>query len=38
MKMDDKKIFRLLREWFPGLKQQEIPKKKHRDIFQDFLA
>lgn len=38
MKMDDKKIFRLLQEWFPVLKQQEIPKKKHRDIFQDFLA
>lgn len=38
MKMDDKKIFKILLEWFPVLKQREIPKKKHRQLFQQFLT
>lgn len=36
--MNDKKIFKLLQEWFPALELREIPKKKYRPIFQQFLA
>ncbi|MGA9699801.1 hypothetical protein ACVBEE_00930 [Acinetobacter sp. ANC 3781] len=36
--MNDKKIFKLLQEWFPVLELREIPKKKYRPIFQQFLA
>ena len=35
--MDDKKIFQILQGWFPLLEQREIPKKKHRHFFQQFL-
>ncbi|WP_425916680.1 hypothetical protein [Acinetobacter sp. TSRC1-2] len=35
--MDDKKIFKLLQEWFPVLELKEIPKKKNRHSFQQFL-
>lgn len=36
--MDDKKIFKILQGWFPLLEQREIPKKKHRHFFEQFLA
>lgn len=36
--MDDKKIFKILQKWFPVLEQQDIPKKKHRRIFQQYLV
>lgn len=36
--MDDKKIFKILQKWFPVLEHQDIPKKKHRRIFQQYLA
>jgi len=35
--MDDNKIFKLLQDWFPELKQREIPKKKFRKRFEAFL-
>jgi hypothetical protein len=38
MKMDDKKIFKILQSWFPELAEQSIPKKKYRQTFQQFLA
>ncbi len=36
--MDDKKIFKILQDWFPVLTKQGIPKKKHRQNFQQFLT
>ncbi|OTG83140.1 hypothetical protein [Acinetobacter sp. ANC 4648] len=35
--MDDKKIYKLLRHWFPELKKKKLPKKKHRRNFKAFL-
>ncbi|MDM1758015.1 MULTISPECIES: hypothetical protein [unclassified Acinetobacter] len=35
--MDDKKIYKILQHWFPLLKNAEIPKKKYRKNFSDFL-
>ena len=35
--MDDKKIFKILQHWFPALEQRDIPKKKHRKRFVEFL-
>ncbi|WP_173910954.1 hypothetical protein [Acinetobacter sp. Marseille-Q1618] len=35
--MDDKKIYKILQHWFPLLKNEDIPKKKHRQNFENFL-
>lgn len=35
--MDDKKIYKILQHWFPLLKNADIPKKKHRQNFADFM-
>ena len=38
LKMDDKKIFKILQKWFSVLELREIPKKKYRRNFEQFLA
>lgn len=38
LKMDDKKIFKILQQWFSVLELREIPKKKDRRNFEQFLA
>ncbi|KAF1027693.1 MAG: hypothetical protein GAK29_00504 [Acinetobacter bereziniae] len=35
--MDDKKIYKILQHWFPELKQRDVPKKKSRQSFEEFL-
>jgi len=35
--MDDKKIFKILQNWFPELEQREIPKRKSRKQFVKFM-
>ena len=36
--MDNKKIYKILQEWFPVLAKRKIPKKEHRQVFTHFLA
>jgi hypothetical protein len=38
LEMDDKKIFKILQKWFLVLELREIPKKKDRRNFEQFLA
>ena len=38
LKMDDKMIFKILQRWFSVLELREIPKKKYRCNFEQFLA
>lgn len=38
LKMDDKKIFKILQRWFSVLEFREIPKKKYRCNFEQFLV
>lgn len=37
IKMDDKKIYKILQHWFPLLRNAEVPKKKDRQSFETFL-
>ena len=35
--MDNKKIYQMLQQWFPELRQRPLPKKKHREQFEVFI-